>query len=367
MHSSAHRRIIVAEDDDSSRRLLVRQLERAGYSVIACSNGREALAALRELGSAIVVADWKMPELDGLELCRAVQEMRRLDTIGAVYFILLTAEADEDMVVRGLESGADDYLTKPYHQRELLARIRAGQRLYELQLENWARRVELEQKNAELDVLASRLEKLANTDALTGVANRRQLLARLEEAWSQSTRAGRPLSVAILDIDHFKSVNDTHGHAVGDAVLQAVASLCRAELRCYDVFGRFGGEEFLIVSPDTDLEGAAMLCERLRVRIAEAPIRVSRELTLAVTISLGCAARADHHDDSHELVCDADAMLYRAKAAGRNQVWAATGRGQGRRVTADAPSSATPSPDRGPASAGPAGRTLVQSRSCGSC
>jgi two-component system cell cycle response regulator len=332
MSPNVQRRIIVAEDDESSRLLLVRQLERAGYEVTSCANGRQALSALRELGSAIVVADWNMPEMDGLELCQAVQEMRRLDAIGAAYFILLTAESDKEMIVRGLEAGADDYLTKPYHQRELLARIHSGQRLYDLQIENWARRVELEQKNAELDVLASRLEKQANTDALTGVANRRQLLTRLDEAWAQSTRGRRPLCVVIFDIDRFKGVNDAHGHAAGDSVLQAVASMCRAELRCYDVFGRFGGEEFLIVAPDTDMEGAAMLAERVRVRVSEAEIPIARGRTLSVTISLGCAARAAHHDSPHQLVCDADAMLYRAKAGGRNQVWIATGRGEGRRA-----------------------------------
>ncbi len=328
------RRIIVAEDDESSRRLLVRQLERSGYEVIACANGREALAALRELGSGIVVADWNMPEMDGLELCRAVQELRRLDALGAVYFILLTAESDEEMIVRGLESGADDYVTKPCRQRELLARIRAGQRLFDLQLENWMRRVELERKNAELDLLTTRLEKLANTDALTGVANRRQLLARLDDAWALSTRHGQPLGVAILDIDRFKSINDTHGHAVGDEVLRTIAALCRTELRCYDVFGRFGGEEFLIVVPDTDREGLAALAERVRARVGEAKIRVSRKLALPVTISVGCAARAGHHANPHQLLSDADEMLYRAKAAGRNQVWISTAPDKGRCVTA---------------------------------
>lgn len=333
MSTEHARKIIVAEDDESSRRLLVRQLEHAGYEVTACANGREALTALHELGSAIVVADWKMPEMDGLELCRCVQELRQLSVVGGVYFILLTAESDEEMVIRGLETGADDYLTKPCRQRELLARIRAGQRLYDLQLENWARRVELERKNAELDLLATRLERLAHTDALTGLSNRREVLARLDEAWALSTRSNLPLGLVILDIDKFKCINDTYGHAGGDEVLRSIASLGRAELRSHDVFGRFGGEEFLIVAPDTDLDGIATLAERVRVRVSETKISVSRDLSLAVTISLGCAARAEYHNSPNQLMCDADTMLYRAKAAGRNQVWISTAPGEGRCVT----------------------------------
>jgi diguanylate cyclase (GGDEF)-like protein len=326
--------VVVAEDDADTRRLLAAQLERAGYPVQACANGREALDAVRRLGSCIVVADWIMPEMDGLELCRAVAELRELGAIGSTYFILLTVHAEKENVVRGLGAGADEYITKPYHEEELLARVKAGERIYRLQRENFERRLELERINAELDVLSRKLEKLAHTDVLTGAANRRYVLERLNAAWQQAERGSRLLSVVLCDLDHFKAVNDAYGHAAGDAVLIETARRGQRLLRAYDVFGRFGGEEFLIICPDTDLAGAATVAERIRAGVAATHV-VFEDIRIPVTISVGAASRQPWHRCPDELIEDADAMLYRAKENGRNQVWLATGRRAGRPLIPD--------------------------------
>ncbi len=310
--------IVLAEDEPASRTLLTRQLSKAGYDVTACENGRIALDAIRQQGSCIVVADWMMPEMDGLELCRTVRSLCAAEELGFVYYILLTAHSEKDQIVAGLEAGADDYLTKPYHKQELLARLRAGERIYLLQ--------------ADLRNANKQLEQLANTDTLTGLANRRHLFERFAELWSMGQRKGRPLGCVMLDIDKFKSVNDTWGHAAGDYVLKNVARTCRENLRPYDILGRFGGEEFCIVSPENDAAGTAALAERLRIAIAESHFEFEGQ-TIPVTISLGVGEREENHAAPDDLIAVADAMLYQAKENGRNQVWIHTPDGAERRYT----------------------------------
>jgi diguanylate cyclase (GGDEF)-like protein len=326
-------RIVLAVNDHQSRGLLVRQLSDAGYDVIACENGRQALAAAATEFSCIVLADWMMPEMDGLELCRTVRELGETQTSCFIYFILLTSQSDKDGIVAGLEAGADDYLARPYHPRELLARLRAGERLCVLQRELLRRQVEFHRANAELAALNSKLEKLANTDALTALANRRCLFDRLGEAWSLAERNDRALSCIMFDLDAFKSVNDTYGHAAGDRVLQIIAQAARDCVRRYDVIARVGGEEFCILCPELQLDGAVSLAERLRQTIAATRCPVDGA-TLAVTASFGVATRSPHHSNPDALIVSADRMLYRAKEAGRNQVWACEADGQVRRWTA---------------------------------
>lgn len=321
--------IVIAEDDASARALLARRLEQAGYHVIACENGRRALAEIQRIGSCLVVTDWMMPEMDGLELVRAARRLSGPEGICFVYIILLTAHAAKDQIVAGLDAGADDYLTKPYHTQELLARLRGGARIIGLQRELIARQYELHKVNAEMTSLNRRLERLASTDELTGIANRRHLLEQFARAWSLAQRHDAPLTCVLFDIDHFKPVNDTHGHAVGDRVLTDVATVCRGLLRQHDVLGRIGGEEFCVLCPATDIHGAAQVAERIRRAIA-AHVTRTAAAAVHVTVSLGAAARGARHHSFEALMADADAMLYCAKRGGRNQVWLcdAEGRGQ---------------------------------------
>src|SRR5262245_1877237 len=259
--------IVVAEDDSGLRALIARQLEQAGYRVTACSNGREALEAVRQCGACTVLADWTMPELDGIGLLRAVRELSELDALPFVYFVLLTGDSNKDAMIAGLEAGADDYLTKPYHPQELLARLRCGDRIQRMQAELKAWSLELQRTNAELATSNAKLERLARTDELTGLSNRRHLFERLSHLWQVAHRHERPLSCIVLDIDHFKQINDKFGHAAGDQILRGVAEVCRKQLRLSDLLARIGGEEFCIVCPETDAAGAALVAERTRAAL----------------------------------------------------------------------------------------------------
>lgn len=325
------RSIIVAEDDPATRKLVTRQLERAGYSVSAFENGRLAYDAIREMGSGLVLADWMMPEMDGVQLCEAVQQLREMDAIGNLYFILLTSHNDKKLIVRGLEAGANDYLTKPYHEGELLARIRVGDRLLRLQDELIAKRIEVQKANAHMASLAEKLEQVANTDALTGLANRRSLFERLGKVWTLCEETKTDLSVFMLDVDHFKKVNDTYGHHAGDCVLRAVAARVRAAVRGNDIPARFGGEEFVVVCPGFTLDKAAAMAERVRRRLESEPVPVDGQ-QIQITASFGVAQRHADGDNHERMIGRADEMLYAAKRGGRNQVWLAHPEGERRLV-----------------------------------
>ena len=336
-------RIIVADDDAPLRALLVGQLERAGYRVTACENGRTALEAVRQIGACTVLADWNMPELDGISLLRAVRELTELDAIPFVYFVLFTADSNKSALVAGLEAGADDFLTKPYHPQELLARLRCGDRIQRMQAELKTWSVELQRANSELAKSNSKLERLAKTDELTGLSNRRHLFERFSHLWHVAHRHERPLSCIVLDIDHFKQINDKHGHAAGDQILRSVADVCRKRLRLSDLLARIGGEEFCIVCPETDAASAAIVAERARAAL-ESYAFDADGISGPVTASFGVAGRRAAFTDFEQMLAAADAVLYRAKQAGRNQIWIAdeTGRQAGPCPRAPAPSSQPP-------------------------
>lgn len=325
------RKVIIAEDDPDSRRLLQRVLERAGYEVAAFENGRLAKESIVELQSGLVVADWHMPEMTGIELLEFVRGMEQLGALRSIYFILLTAQTDKKNLVQGLNAGADDYLIKPYCPEELLARLQAGARILDLQDKLVDRQTELARATLDLDAAHRRLAQMASVDALTGLFNRRALFDRFSEYWSLSTRHRRPLSCIMLDVDRFKSVNDTYGHPAGDAVLKMVAASLRKHLRKQDICGRFGGEEFCVICPETPLEGAEIVAERLREGLAAECTTVD-EHTLQVTASFGVSIRQDRDTRAEDLVNRADAMLYQAKHNGRNQVWSIDAHGRTRRV-----------------------------------
>jgi two-component system cell cycle response regulator len=294
-------RILIAEDDVTSRLLLKRVLESWGYEVTVTKDGAEAWQALQaEDAPRLAILDWMMPEMDGVDVCRRV---RARETLRPPYIILLTAIEDKKGVVTGLGAGADDYVGKPYDPDELHARLEVGRRLVE------ANDALLEAQRA--------LEILARTDALTGVLNRRAIVAELEREVERAARDGGPLGLGMLDIDHFKRVNDTHGHAVGDGVLCEVVRRALGVMRPYDTFGRIGGEEFLVLIPGSGEEELRDVLERIRGVIGSTPIVVGGH-EIAVTVSLGGVTRGSESADG--LIARADDALYTAKEQGRDRV-----------------------------------------------
>ena len=314
--SSTGLRVLAVDDDPVSLRLLVRHLERAGHTVVTATNGRHALAVALESNPQIVVTDWMMPEMDGIQLCKT---LRRFGSGRNLYILILTGRDEEDRVVEAFEAGADDYVTKPFKPKLLLARIRGGQRVVRLQ-----ERVEEDKKTqreqvAKLAVLTRKLRAAALTDALTDLPNRRYAMKRMEMEWANSSRSRTPFSLITLDIDHFKAVNDTHGHDVGDAVLQETAGAIKRCLRRGDTCARMGGEEFLVLCPNTDEEGAKMVAERIRVGVEENVIETAGP-TVGVTISLGVATRTPEVVSIDTLLKIADEAVYVAKDTGRNRI-----------------------------------------------
>jgi diguanylate cyclase (GGDEF)-like protein len=297
-------KILVADDDALSRRLLQKTLERAGYEVVAVENGRLAQEELcRAEGPRMALLDWEMPEVDGLGVCRAVRA-RRDKTY--VYMVLLTSKETSDDKVEGLRSGADDYLTKPFHPEELKARLRTGQRILHLEDRLVEAREEMRFK--------------ATHDALTGLWNRGVITDLLDRELARARRERKSTALLLCDIDHFKNVNDTYGHPVGDEVLREVARRLLASVRSYDFVGRYGGEEFLIVLNNCDPASALGRAEQMRAAIANREVITERG-PIALTMSVGLLRTADWGDLRAEIhLTEVDAALYAAKAAGRNCV-----------------------------------------------
>lgn len=296
-------RILIADDESISRRMLHALLEKWGYEVIAAEDGDSAWAKLRAPDAPrMALLDWMMPGQNGVDVCRALRKERPEPY---TYILLLTAKDSKDGVVEGLESGADDYLTKPFNPQELRARIRVGLRLLELE-----------------DNLVQAREAMrfkATHDPLTGIWNRGAILEALEKEVWRSRREGLSLGLLIADVDHFKSVNDTYGHPVGDAVLREATRRLATDVRPYDAVGRYGGEEFLILLPGCNGDETRGKAERLREIVGGPPI-VTSAGDLKITMSVGAVATGDWpHDGSNQLLQMADSALYRAKREGRNR------------------------------------------------
>ncbi len=298
-------RILIAEDEPVSRLRLERMLRVWGYDVTAVSDGDEAWQRLTGDGAPrLAILDWEMPGRDGVSICR---ELRRLEDAPYVYIILLTARTELDHLVEALNQGADDYLSKPFEPHELEARLRAGKRIVQLQ---W-----------ELIEAREALREQAMRDVLTGAWNRRAILAAFDRELARiERRTGETgLGVLIADIDHFKRVNDTYGHLVGDEVLCEVVQRISQDLRRYDRMGRIGGEEFLILLPECGRKEVASTVERLRRVIAD-PITTT-EGPLRVTLSLGASLVPDGQRTTARQILDAaDQALYAAKSTGRDRL-----------------------------------------------
>jgi diguanylate cyclase (GGDEF)-like protein len=309
-------RILAVDDDPMSLKLLERALRKAGHQVVSARDGREALQIALETNPQVVLADWMMPELSGLELCRA---LRRIESGQDMYFLLLTGRDDEDRVVEAFDAGVDDYVAKPFNARILMARLKGGQRVIELKAKVEADRQTMMRQVAELGSLTRKLRTAALTDALTDLPNRRYIMKRLEQEWDSSSRTNRPLSVIMLDIDHFKKVNDQHGHDIGDVVLKETANVLRLSTRAGEEVARLGGEEFLVVCPNATLEQARVCAERIRLAIERNVIQ-SGSFDRAVTVSAGVAERKPGAQGYEALFKAADEAVYVAKHNGRNQV-----------------------------------------------
>src|SRR5271163_1671992 len=298
--------ILLAEDDPVTRMLMTRFLKKAGYEVDAVANGAQALDKMTQRYYPVLVTDWEMPEMDGIALCKAVRNMQ-LD--GYVYALLLTARDSKEHIIAGLEAGADDYLVKPVHEPELIARLNAGRRI--LNLEH------------SLRVANQRNRILSITDALTGAYNRRYLMEQLPRELERCRRYAYPLSVLMCDLDHFKQINDQRGHAAGDDVLQQFAARAQKSIRTNsDWVSRYGGEEFLIVLPETPHEGAFAVAEKIRNVISTTPFS-TRIGDASVTATFGVVSTGPNGPDLSlkvdTLIKTADECLYRGKQEGRNR------------------------------------------------
>lgn len=297
-------------------KLLSKYLTDARYEVVTADQGAEALKILHRESIAVVLSDWSMPKMTGLELCRAI---RASEAIGFVYIIIITSHGDRQHVVEALEAGANDFLAKPFHPQELLARLNAGMRIISLEGDLMRQKRALHKTNAELAIANRKLEVMATTDELTGLANRRQAMTQLKAYWARGIHESQPFSCIMFDIDHFKDCNDTYGHDTGDEVLKCTAEVFRRCARKSDFVFRCGGEEFLVLCPNTDAPAAARLAEQFRVATESNAIR-TEAATIQVTVSAGVAQRTVGTETWEDLLKCADRALYEVKNNGRNHV-----------------------------------------------
>ena len=298
-------KVLIAEDDSLLRQMLRGALAAAGHQLITAANGLDAWEMLQREHVRMLIVDWMMPGLDGPELIRRI---RGAGWPGYTYIILLTAKTGRDDVVEGLNAGADDYVTKPFRQDELLARMGVGARILELE--------------TRLSESLEREEALATRDSLTGLPNRRALYDRARAELNRAEREKRSVGVIMLDIDHFKLINDRFGHAAGDEALRRVAEVLQKSKRDYDYTGRWGGDEFLTILPGTSMLQAGLVAERIRASIDMVRLEVGGADTVELRSSLGvaCASPATSPIGIDDLLNQADGALYRAKADGRNRV-----------------------------------------------
>jgi two-component system, cell cycle response regulator len=301
--SSREVKILVADDSPVYRKLVEQSLSEENYTVLLAKSGRQALDLFIEHQPALVITDWSMPDISGIELC---QRIRRDHKEFFAYVILVTGNTGKEEVIEGLAAGADDYLTKPFHPGELQARVRVGLRIFDLHRE-------IQDKNRQL-------EEMALTDPLTGLPNRRAIDFWASRQLSAAQRHDFLVWAVMADLDNFKSINDTHGHDAGDTVLKSFAEILKTNTRKSNLCGRLGGEEFVVVITHVEKENVAVAIERIRKQFADLKFTVAGR-TFGATASFGVAGiRATPSPDFSDLLTRADAALYSAKHQGRNRV-----------------------------------------------
>lgn len=309
-------KILLTDDTPANLEIAGRVLEKEGYDLYIADSGFTALELSSETEFDLILLDIMMPEMDGFETCRRIRESEENRGIPIIF---LTAKADIESVVKGFELGAVDYIRKPFNSLELKARVKNHVELKKI-------REELERKNIRLQEAYERLGVLARTDPLTGLLNRREVLERMEYEMVKHERNKRPFSIIIGDIDFFKQVNDTYGHQFGDQVLISIAELLRQSCRKQDSVSRWGGEEFLLLLPDTDEQGSAVLAEKLRLAVQQTAFQCGgADVKVTITFGVSSFKPLQSVDD---LISGADRALYQGKKEGRNCVCSASSEDQ---------------------------------------
>jgi diguanylate cyclase (GGDEF)-like protein len=301
-------KVLLVDDERIARTMVAGWLGEWGYDVVVATTGEQALTLLDgDPEIEVVLLDWVLPGMSGIDVCRRIRETGREPY---VYVLMLTGRTNDANVVEGLQAGADDYVVKPCNPLELHQRVRAGERVVELQ--------------RQLIDARERLRHEALHDALTGLPNRANVMARLTEELARAGRAGKSTCVIMSDLDKFKSINDTYGHPAGDAVLREAARRMRCAIRAYDVLARFGGEEFVYLGPECPTKDGPTVGERLRRMLAIAPVNwADHKIPISGSFGIACTEQSPHATPAL-LLGAADAALYRAKRNGRNRVELAT-------------------------------------------
>lgn len=298
-------KLLVADDSNVSRMMLSAITKQWGYDVVLAEDGQQAWQIMQQDDAPqLLLLDWEMPNMNGIEVCQRVIAQ---NPENPAYIILLTSRTASEDIVEGLSKGASDYLSKPFDSAELQVRLQVGKRMLDMQ----------EKLNATL----AELTELASHDALTGLLNRRAIMDALPKEIKRMERQQQTLCIGMCDIDHFKHINDTYGHLVGDEVLKEVTKRMQSVLREHDLVGRYGGEEFLVITPIDKLENASMVYQRLCQATSSPPIELA-EVSLTVTISCGVTCYLPNIDNQgiNSFIARADQALYQAKNGGRNQV-----------------------------------------------
>jgi diguanylate cyclase (GGDEF)-like protein len=300
-------RVLIVEDDQMSQTLLMSALKKEGYESAVARNGQEAIDRYSQEFYPIIITDWIMPEMDGLELCRLIRSMK-IDRY--IYIIVLTGRNTRTNLVQGLEAGADDYIVKPFHQSELRVRLKGACRILDLE--------------SSLKKSMDEIHEISVRDRLTGIFNRVYMDHHLSQEIIRSSRYHHPLSVLMCDLDHFKIINDTYGHLAGDEVLKSCVKLISSSVRLeIDWLARYGGEEFVIVLPETDQAGALLVAERMREQIAATPVNFLG-CEIDITASFGTVTLIPTINDTvrymEQVLNVADTCLYQAKNSGRNRI-----------------------------------------------
>lgn len=305
-------KILITDDDLVTRKLLQKTLENWGYEVVAAENGRKALEIYKQQNVKFIIADWMMPEMDGLSLCRLVRSEK---SRGYVYFIMLTGRDKKEDIIEGLKVGVDDYVSKPFERNELQVRVRAGERILDLEKE-------LNEKNESLQRLNVKLEELVRMDTLMGIGNRLSFYETIEKMHHRGCRYAQGYGVIMCDVDKFKSYNDTYGHPAGDNILRRIANSIKKSIRISDDVFRYGGEEIVIILPQQDLINSLIVAEKVRHGVEALGIEHKGTGRGIVTLSCGVSAFDINAFENkwEDIVNHADKALYKAKNSGRNRV-----------------------------------------------